>query len=486
VLLAVLAAVLVLAPAAAGVIVVQPGPVAGWLGQEPAVSTPPAPTPEPSPPPVLVAAAEPIAPTPAGVRAAIDRLVIGARLGGRLSVSVTDVATGQSLYARGPDVSAIPASTTKLVTAVAALAARGPVHRIPTRVVAGDRPGEVVLVGGGDPTLSVAGRGTYPGAARLDQLAAQVTKALGGAAVTGVVVDSSLFSGGIYGPGWDADIPTGGFAGPVTALMTDGGRINPRQLAPAERHPAPDLAAGRAFARQLRLPAAVVSAVRRGPAPPDAGAPGTPASGATGDAPAAGTEPPLPGTELARVESPPLLRLVEFMLADSDNIVAEALARQVALARDRPASYAGAAAAVDGMLTELGLPAQESALADGSGLSRNNRLTPSALTDVLAYAAGGDRPELAGVFSGLPVAGWSGTLADRFRAVSGTGTAGLGVVRAKTGTLSGVDAMAGVVLTADGRMLAFALLADGVTAGHLDAQAALDAIAAALARCGCR
>jgi D-alanyl-D-alanine carboxypeptidase/D-alanyl-D-alanine-endopeptidase (penicillin-binding protein 4) len=180
-----------------------------------------------------------------------------------------------------------------------------------------------------------------------------------------------------------------------------------------------------------------------------------------------------------------MLRLVEIMLAESDNIVAEALARQVALARNQPASYAGAAAAVDAALAELGLPAQESALADGSGLSRTNRLTASALTEILTYAAGGQRPELAGLLTGLPVAGWSGTLADRFQAKSGTGKAGIGAVRAKTGTLSGVHAMAGVVVTAEGRMLAFALLADGVTANHWDAQATLDAIAARLASCGC-
>jgi D-alanyl-D-alanine carboxypeptidase/D-alanyl-D-alanine-endopeptidase (penicillin-binding protein 4) len=89
------------------------------------------------------------------------------------------------------------------------------------------------------------------------------------------------------------------------------------------------------------------------------------------------------------------------------------------------------------------------------------------------------------VLSGLPVAGWSGTLADRFQAPAGTGRAGVGVVRAKTGTLSGVNAMSGVVTTAEGRPLVFALLADGVTVGAPAAEAKLDAIAAALARCRC-
>jgi D-alanyl-D-alanine carboxypeptidase/D-alanyl-D-alanine-endopeptidase (penicillin-binding protein 4) len=174
------------------------------------------------------------------------------------------------------------------------------------------------------------------------------------------------------------------------------------------------------------------------------------------------------------------------MLIESDNVIAEALARQVALAKDQPASYAGAATAVEAVLGELGLPVAESALVDGSGLSRQNRLSPSFLTALLAQAATGKRPELYGVVSGLPVAGWSGTLAERFRAASGTGRPGLGAVRAKTGTLSGVDSMSGVITTTGGRVLAFALLADGVPIGHFDAQAALDAIAAALAKCGCR
>ncbi len=87
-----------------------------------------------------------------------------------------DVATGEALYDRGADRATVPASTTKLVTAATVLATRGPAYRIPTRVVAGANPGEVVLVGGGDPTLSIGAKGYFPGAARLDLLAAQVKK----------------------------------------------------------------------------------------------------------------------------------------------------------------------------------------------------------------------------------------------------------------------------------------------------------------------
>jgi len=475
--------VLLLVGLLAGVAIVRPGPVDGWLGGDPGEPTPTAAapeTPEPPPSPVLVAAAADIpAPTAAGVKAALDPIVAAAGLGS-LNISVVDAASGDELYSRGPDVPTTPASTTKLVTAAAVLSTRGPAYRIPTRVVAGAKPGEVVIIGGGDPTLSVGATGTYPGAARLDQLAKQVKAALGGTAPTRVVVDSTLFSGPAFEPSWDPDVPTGGFGAATTALMTNGARINPKIThGYAERYAQPDLAAGQAFARALGLKAST-SAVTRGKAPATATA--TPSPEAT--TAAAGTA-PAPGTELGKVESPPIVRLIDIMLVDSDNVVAESLARQVALAKDQPASYAGGAAATKAVLADLGLPAAEVALSDGSGLSRKNRLTPSVLTDVLRLAAGGSHPELADLLVGLPVAAWSGTLRERYRSPAAGGQIGAGVVRAKTGTLAGVNAISGVLTTADGRLLAFALLAEKVPVGKDRAEAGLDKITTTLAKCGC-
>ncbi|MGS2613020.1 D-alanyl-D-alanine carboxypeptidase/D-alanyl-D-alanine endopeptidase [Micromonospora sp. LZ34] len=469
----VLATVLLLA-LAVGVVVVRPGPVADWLGDDRAAG-PTAETADPPPVPVLAGAdANAPLPSPEGVSAALDPLVRAAALGDRVNVSVADVATGQPLFGANEDDGTVPASVTKLVTAVTVLAARGPGYRIPTRAVAGASPGEVVIVGGGDPTLAVDKKGFYPGAARLDDLAAQVKAALGGTAPTKVIVDSSLYSGPVHEPGWDADIPTGGYGGAITALMTDGARADVPQAKRdhdagshgAERVSRPDLVAGRAFARLLGVPTDKVSSGR------------SPAAGA--DATAGG-----PGGELGKVESLPMVRLVDIMISDSDNIVAEALARQVALARDQPASFTGAAAAMDAVAAELGLPADELSLADGSGLSRTNRISPSLLTDLVTLAGNGSRPELAAVFGGLPVAGWSGTLGERF-AASGS-KAGAGVVRAKTGTLTRVHAIAGLVTTADGRLLTFAVLTDAVPPDGMDAaRGALDRIGAALAGCGCR
>ncbi|SBT63812.1 D-alanyl-D-alanine carboxypeptidase / D-alanyl-D-alanine-endopeptidase (penicillin-binding protein 4) [Micromonospora sediminicola] len=476
-LVAALAGVLVLVLAVAGLAVLRPGPVARLLGGEAAPSGATAAPPEPDPPAVLGGpdANAPL-PTEAGIRAALEPLVGAAALGDRVNVSVADVATGETLYGKGPDAPTVPASVTKLATGVAVLAARGPAYRIPTRAVAGPNPGEVVLVGGGDPTLAVDKNGFYPGAARLDALAAQVRDALGGTAPTKVIVDSSLFSGPVFEPGWDADIPTGGFGAAITALMTDGARKDPalaRRTAEetnhaAERVPQPDLTAGRQFAKLLGLTGGAAQ-VTRGAAPTAGG------SGSAG---------PAPGTELGKVESLPVIRLVDIMISDSDNVIAEAMARQVALAKGKPGSFTGGAAATDQVLGELGLPAGEISLADGSGLSRTNRISPSLLTELITLAGNGSHPELAAIFGGLPVGGWSGTLDERYRAAATA--AGAGVVRAKTGTLTGVNAIAGTVLTADGRLLTFAVLTDR-TQGSLDeTRQALDRITSALAGCGCR
>jgi D-alanyl-D-alanine carboxypeptidase/D-alanyl-D-alanine-endopeptidase (penicillin-binding protein 4) len=406
------------------------------------------------------------------VRSAVAPLVTAPALGSQVSVSIVDAASGEALFQRNPDKMTTPASTTKLVTAATVLAARGPAHRLTTRAVAGARPGEVVLVGGGDPTLAVNAKGQFPGAARLDRLAAQVKEALGGTAPTRVLIDTSLFTGPVTGKGWSASIisPEGQVAA-IQPLMTNAGRRTPvhNEVGGDPRFPDPALAAGQAFAKQLGVRAAVT----RGRAPAvDASA-----------APSAAPDGPAPGTELGKVESPPLVHLVDWMLEQSDNVIAEALSRQVALAAGRPASFDGATGAMIDKLGELGLDTGEVRLADASGLSRNNAISPSLLTDLLALAAGGTQPALSSMFAGLPVAGWSGTLRTRF-VTPAPNKAGQGLVRAKTGSLTGVHTISGQLVTKDGRLLVFAIMAD--RAGDaVTARAALDRIAARLVACGC-
>ncbi len=401
-------------------------------------------------------------PTPAGLRPALEEALAHPAIAGRLAVSLVDTETGTTVYERGAATPLLPASTAKIATAVAALTALPPDQRLTTRVLAGAAPGEVVLVGGGDPTLAgPKARATYPAPARLTDLATRTRTALGTTAVTRVLVDESLYSGDRLGDGWKDSYVTEGAVAPVGPLSVDGGRVRPDRV---RRHLDPAVAAGEAFAALLGGPVEV----DRGSASPGA-------------------------AELAAVVSPPVPLLVERMLARSDNDLAEALARHVAISQGRPASFAGAAAAVRDVLgpylDEVGVGRDAVALVDGSGLSRLNRLQPAALTRLLAAVAADDgsptAERLTPVLAGLPVAGFTGTLSDRYR--EGDALPAAGVVRAKTGTLNGVSALAGLVRTADGRLLAFDLTADGVPAGATrQAEAALDRLAAALAACGCR
>jgi len=393
---------------------------------------------------------------PAAVAARLSGPLRDRRLGPRVSATVIDLATGSTLYDANGSRPAAPASTTKLTTAVAVLASYPADHRFRTRVVAGARPGQVVLVGGGDPTLSAAPAGTptvYPGAARLADLAAAVRRS--GVRPASVLVDGSLFTGPAFGPRWDPRDVAGGYVAPITAVMLDGGRLpgaDPRSEHPA-RSAHPDLDAGRALGALLGVPARAVGLGRAAPG----------------------------ARLLGQVSSPPLGRILEHTLLASDNVLAEVLARQVALAQHRPASFAGAAAAVRAVLGRLGVDVTGDGLLDGSGLSPADRLTPALLAGLLRVASSPQHPELHPLFAGLPVGGYDGTLDDRYRA--GPPAAAAGSVRAKTGTLTGVSCLAGVVQTNGGRLLAFAVLTDRAPR-VLDAEAALDTAAAALARLG--
>jgi D-alanyl-D-alanine carboxypeptidase/D-alanyl-D-alanine-endopeptidase (penicillin-binding protein 4) len=392
-------------------------------------------------------------PDPAILTSQLTPLLQAPGLGAGVSAEVVDVATGDVLLDLDAADPAAPASTAKLFTAAAALTTLDPSERFETTVVAGSAPGEVVLVGGGDPTLSrTAPSRIYPGAPTVADLAAQVVAAMpAGTPVSRVVVDSSLFSGPLTASGWGpADAPSS-YAAPVTATAVDGARVSPGSTA---RSGQPGLDAGAALADALGVPGAAV---------------------VLGDAPA--------GAEvLGEVQSAPVARLVEQTLSMSDNLLAEALARHVALARDLPATFEGAAQAVTDAVAEAGVDVSGVTLSDGSGLSRGDRISAQALTAVVTGAADGSLGGASLLLSGLPVAGYDGTLADRGDDDPATAP---GTIRAKTGTLQGVHALAGTVVTADGRLLAFAVVADG-SSDEAAAENALDDFASELAICGCQ
>jgi D-alanyl-D-alanine carboxypeptidase/D-alanyl-D-alanine-endopeptidase (penicillin-binding protein 4) len=393
------------------------------------------------------------APLARDVRRALGRLTQAKRLGKSVAVVVAD-AEGHVAYREGPRI-VTPASTMKLLTTTAALEVLGADHRFTTEVVR--RGGRITLVGGGDPLLARKADPTaYPQEADLTGLATDTARALRSAGTKAVRLgyDDSLFQGPAASPAWEPDYLPDDVVSPISALWADEGRERDG-FAARSADPARDAAAF--FADQLRKDGIRV----RGSVEEGSGA----------------------GRRVAAVRSAPLDEIVQHVLEVSDNEGAEVLARQVAVAEDRPASFTGAARAVEDVLTRLGVPLGGAVINDGSGLSRDDRLRPTTLLDVLATA--GRRPELGGVLSGLPVAGFSGSLAYRFADDS---DAALGMVRAKTGTLvaGGVHGYAGFVTGRDGTLMTFVAIADEVKPVNTDfVRTRLDQIAAALAGCRC-
>jgi serine-type D-Ala-D-Ala carboxypeptidase/endopeptidase (penicillin-binding protein 4) len=182
------------------------------------------------------------------------------------------------------------------------------------------------------------------------------------------------------------------------------------------------------------------------------------------------------------VESPPMAALVEHMLVASDNDYAEALARQVALARGVPATFENSAAAVRAVVAELGAPLDGVVTHDGSGLSRDNRIPPLMLGQLLAIAATGPDQRLRALVAGLAIAGVNGTLDYHYFEPRSVASAGL--VRAKSGSLRGVTSLAGLVPAASGRLLTFAVEANEVR-NAAGARLTIERITAALLACGC-
>jgi serine-type D-Ala-D-Ala carboxypeptidase/endopeptidase (penicillin-binding protein 4) len=446
---------------------VTPTPTASVAGPTtvgPAITTTPPPL-ATAAKPKLLHALKAGAAVPPKISTAIGGLLGVSALGPGVAADVIDVRTGQPLFSTGATALVPPASTAKLLTAAAALSALGPAAVLTTSVLPGATPAQIVLVGGGDPTLAGAApdpAGTYPVAASLAGLAKATAKALAGRSVT-VQYDESLYSGPTAADGWKPSYFTAGNVSPVSSLEVDEGRSPPvgNGAAPLSRSADPAKAAAQEFATLLSHDGVKVTGTV---------GPGVAAAGAKA---------------LAKVTSAPISALVERMLRISDNDLAESLARQVALKKHLPATFAGAAAAVAQVDAKLGVDASTLHMVDGSGLSTSDTLQAADLVDLVRAAALPAHPELRGLLAGLPVAGFLGTLSTRF--VTSATSAGIGVVRAKTGTLTHVSSLAGVVVDADGRQLAFAIVAGHVPSlSPLDAEAALDRVAATLAACGCR
>ena len=371
-------------------------------------------------------------------------------------------------YASSGSSLGIPASTTKVVTSAVALFLLGPDHVFETTTVlerGGGTP-RLVLVGGGDPFLLSSPRSqwgtsteaTYaPPKADVVTLARQTARSLRDDGVRRVRLgyDDSLFSGPTENPHWRADYIPDDVVSPITSLWVDEGR-DPIGYG---RVSDPSFDRRRAFAQALVAEGITVVGTPRGD----------------------GRRPRR--REVASVNSAPLAQIVQRVLEVSDNEASEVLLRHIGLADQGDGSFVGGQTAVERVLRANDVDMRDSVLYDGSGLSRENEMSPHLLVDVIRWAASDDQPDLRAVVTSLPVAGFTGSLADRFDQGAAEGP---GRVRAKTGTLTGVTSLAGIAVDLDGSLLVFAMIADQVRPSRSGlAQVAMDNAAAALGACHC-
>ncbi len=386
----------------------------------------------PAPQPAL----EPAEPGPAdaaATAAALDAVAAEDSVRDALATfgaQVIDTTSGEVIWERVAGRELIPASSTKVLTAAAATLALDENQRLHTQVVRGANPGEVVIRAAGDVWIT---------AEQLDQAAEDIAAA-SPEGVSSVIIDTSVWTGPEQGAKWDPTNVDAGFVAPMQPAMIAGGRLGGMEGdLPRSHTPALDVASALA----ARLGAGTVG---MGPAPEGAAV----------------------ITELA---SPTLAERMDDMMKHSDNVMAEAIAREVAVARGTEASFAGATAATLEVLREHGVELGNTQLKDNSGLSEENRIAPATLAGIVSRAV--TEEPLRPVLTYLPVAGGEGTLYTRYADLDGRG-----FVRAKTGTLTGVSALAGTAQGQSGRIYAFAFL---VNDGEVTiARAAQDRLASVL------
>lgn len=378
------------------------------------------------------------------------------RLGTGVTAYVIDANSGKVLVDINGDQAMIPASTLKIFTGIAAMNVLGAQTRFETIV---KRDGnQLTIIGGGDPTLVSQTpenwRGKPPGSEQppsIDQLADLAATAIGQTTESFVVnFDDSLFADPKAHESWpDLYLRTGEVA-PAQGLTMDFG-INDSEA--VMKDPAQSAAQYLADAlTELGIPATL------------------------GERKLAGET----ATVLTSIKSATVTDIVERMITTSNNTMAEFLAHHVGGATGEYTFDAGAKATTEELKSEQ-IDLTGVTILDGSGLSRSNRASAKSLVSALSYANKTDGAAWSNL-SGLPVAGISGTLIDRYE----IGEPGRGTVRAKTGTLSKVVSLSGTLVDASGDLLIFTFIANEVPSGTKQGAAALDEVVKVLAQCGCR
>lgn len=366
------------------------------------------------------------------------------------SAQVVDVASGQVLYEKNSHLGGTPASSLKVATAIAALDTFGGAHRFSTSVWLDGNT--LVLRGGGDVLLGDGQSATeHPkGYAGLASLAEQTAKELKvrGIGEVKVWLDDSLFGDAQVNPEWDKSLFSSNNIAAIYPLAHYAGRATQNTRSAYQSDAAQEVR--KVFSAKLGQEIKVSQGGR----------------GAYNG-----------GEQLTEVLSAPLRDQLKYMLLVSDNYLTETMGRLVAVQKKLDPKQA--AAAVQQVAEAYG--AKDIALTDTSGLAASNKISPAALTTLLRAAATSGKPELRELVYSLPVAGYNGTLMTRL-----TDAQTRGLVRAKTGSLSGVATLTGMTLTEDGRLIAFSIFAaqpDGSLAPH---KPTIDQAVTALRGCGCR
>ena len=379
-------------------------------------------------------------------RPRIDRLMQrrwhDPRLGRDVGFLVLDAATGEVLSAHRADRPMQAASNMKILTAVTSLATMGPDRRFQTRVLASPQPGHVILQGGGDPLLSRSG---------LTHLARQTLAALGSSTSVVVHVDGSMFPGTSRAPGW-VDAYLGSSVGLVQSLAMRGDRSRTPARNAAEHFAAALRAQGvraRVGTNEVAPPAPVVLATAPGHTVADA---------------------------------------VAVMLNESESAVAEVLFRQVAIAVGQPPTWAGSQQAARETLQGLGIDISGARLVDGSGLSRDDAISPRLVADVLRLARVTEPDRFRAMFvpAAMPVAGRTGTLTSAYgRYSTAPSSCARGAVQAKTGTILGTIALSGVAESVFGRQRIFSIIVNDRPQRYdaLATRRAVDGLAATVTGC---
>lgn len=374
--------------------------------------------------PAGTAAAAPTTTTtpPTGLSVRLDRIIAASGVARTTSVYVWDQQSREVLYSRGASRRVTPASTMKLLTSAAALSKWGGEHRFRTTLLATGRQegstwlGSIYLVGGGDPMLSTAGfaRDNYGGYGRGTNVASLASglRKLGIRTVSGrLVVDDDHLDARRWVNEWPRRfrLDETGALGGLTVNQSQLGRyIGGRSTA------YPDLHAGTQLRGVMqRLGISVSGATVAGSAPTSA-------------------------TELAHVDSPPLVDIVRHMNTTSDNFVAETLLKDLGATATggRGGSTVTGRRVAARELRRLGVDTSALTWTDGSGLAYTNRVTARLLGQVLGISA---QAEWGPAWvDGFAIAGRTGTLRRRM-----TTWPFRDRVRGKTGTLRHVSALAG-------------------------------------------